>query len=95
MVTQIDRIWLWVCYIKSPIYPIFYLLKGDYMWFRISGLSEAHRRAATGLNPKPNKVTTASFLMLDSQLAGGKRFRVMLGLYRENGREHGNYYLGV
>ena len=23
-------IWLWVCYNKVPIYPIFYLLKGDY-----------------------------------------------------------------
>ena len=29
---QVDRIWLWVCYNKIPIYPIypiFYLLKGD------------------------------------------------------------------
>ena len=27
---QVDRIWLWVYYNKIPIYPIFYLLKGDY-----------------------------------------------------------------
>ena len=26
----VDRIWLWVYYNKIPIYPIFYLLKGDY-----------------------------------------------------------------
>ena len=26
-----DRIWLWVHHLKIPIYPIFYLLKGDYM----------------------------------------------------------------
>ena len=25
-----DRIWLWVYYNQIPIYPIFYLLKGDY-----------------------------------------------------------------
>ena len=25
-----DGIWLWVYYKKTPIYPIFYLLKGDY-----------------------------------------------------------------
>ena len=24
------KIWLWACYNKIPIYPIFYLLKGDY-----------------------------------------------------------------
>ena len=28
---QVDRIWPWVCYNKIFIYPIFYLLKGDYM----------------------------------------------------------------
>ena len=27
---QVDRIWLWVQYNKIPIYPIFYLLTGDY-----------------------------------------------------------------
>ena len=27
---QVDRIWLCVYYNKIPIYPIFYLLKGDY-----------------------------------------------------------------
>ena len=27
---SVDRIWLWVYYSKSPIYLIFYLLKGDY-----------------------------------------------------------------
>ena len=27
---QVDRIWLWVYYNKIPIYPIFYLLQGDY-----------------------------------------------------------------
>ena len=27
---QVDRIWLRVYYKKIPIYPIFYLLKGDY-----------------------------------------------------------------
>ena len=32
---EVDRIWLWVYYNKSPIYPIFYLLKGDY---RVLGL---------------------------------------------------------
>ena len=26
----VDRIWLWVYYSKNPVYPIFYLLKGDY-----------------------------------------------------------------
>ena len=26
----VDRIWLWVYYHKIPIYPIFYLLKGDH-----------------------------------------------------------------
>ena len=25
---SVDRIWLWVYYNKTPIYPIFYLLKG-------------------------------------------------------------------
>ena len=28
--TKVDRTWLWVYYTKIPIYPIFYLLKGDY-----------------------------------------------------------------
>ena len=28
---KVDRIWLWVHYEKIPIYPIFYLLKGDYI----------------------------------------------------------------
>ena len=28
---EVDRIWLWVYYNKVPIYPIFYLLKGNYM----------------------------------------------------------------
>ena len=32
---EVDRIWLWVHYIKIPIYTIFYLLKGDY---RLGGL---------------------------------------------------------
>ena len=27
---ETDRIWLWVYYNKIPIYPIFYLLKGDH-----------------------------------------------------------------
>ena len=27
---KVDRIWIWVCYNKIPIYPIFYLLRGDY-----------------------------------------------------------------
>ena len=27
---KVDRVWLWVYYEKIPIYPIFYLLKGDY-----------------------------------------------------------------
>ena len=27
---EVSRIWLWVYYYKIPIYPIFYLLKGDY-----------------------------------------------------------------
>ena len=27
---EVDRIWLWVCHNKIPIYPIFYLLKGGY-----------------------------------------------------------------
>ena len=27
---EVDRIWLWVYYNKIPMYPIFYLLKGDY-----------------------------------------------------------------
>ena len=27
---EVDRIWLWVYDNKMPIYPIFYLLKGDY-----------------------------------------------------------------
>ena len=29
-VQGLDRIWLWVCYSKIPIYPTFYLLEGDY-----------------------------------------------------------------
>ena len=33
----VDRIWLWVYYDEIPIYPIFYLLEGDYIqvdsWF--------------------------------------------------------------
>ena len=27
---SVDRIWLWVVHNKIPMYPIFYLLKGDY-----------------------------------------------------------------
>ena len=27
---SVDRIWLWVDHNKIPIYPIVYLLKGDY-----------------------------------------------------------------
>ena len=27
---SVDRIWLWVNHNKIPIYPIFYVLKGDY-----------------------------------------------------------------
>ena len=29
-VKAVDSIWLWVCYNKIPIYPIVYLLKGNY-----------------------------------------------------------------
>ena len=29
---EVDRILLWVCYKKIPIYPIFYLLNGDYKY---------------------------------------------------------------
>ena len=29
----VDRIWLWVYNNKIPMYPIFYLLKGDYICF--------------------------------------------------------------
>ena len=28
---QVDRIWLWVFLDSIPIYPILYLLKGDYI----------------------------------------------------------------
>ena len=34
-----DRIWLWVYYNKIPIYPKFYLLKGDYPY---KGLPTGH-----------------------------------------------------
>ena len=27
---EVDRIWVWEYYNEGPIYPIFYLLKGDY-----------------------------------------------------------------
>ena len=33
-----DRIWLWVYCNKIPIYPIFYLLKGDYRAGGLRGL---------------------------------------------------------
>ena len=33
---EVGRIWLWVDYNKIPIYPIFYLLKGDYMRLGVS-----------------------------------------------------------
>ena len=26
---EVDKIWLWIYYNKSPTYSIFYLLKGD------------------------------------------------------------------
>ena len=26
----VDRTWLWICYSKNPVHPIFYLLKGEY-----------------------------------------------------------------
>ena len=29
--SKADRIWLWVSYKKIPTYPIFYLLKEDYI----------------------------------------------------------------
>ena len=32
---EVDRIWLWVYYNKIPIYPIFYLLKGDCRFARL------------------------------------------------------------
>ena len=31
--TYLNRIWRWVYYNRTPIYPIFYLLKGDYNHF--------------------------------------------------------------
>ena len=36
---EINTVWLWLYYKKIPIYPIFYLLKGDYTqvlhyWFQ-------------------------------------------------------------
>ena len=47
---SVNRIWLWVQYNKNPIYPIFYLLKGDYRPV-IKSSAEAHsygsRSAAT------------------------------------------------
>ena len=33
----VDRIWLWVQFNKTPIYPMFHLFKGDYM-FKVHGL---------------------------------------------------------
>ena len=35
---QVDRRWPWVRYNKIPIYPIFYLLKGDSIIIRVFGL---------------------------------------------------------
>ena len=35
---EVDRMWLWVYYNKIPIYPIFYLLKGDYPLKGLEGL---------------------------------------------------------
>ena len=38
----VDRIWFWVYYDEIPIYPIFYLLKGDYnprLWIRLAELT--------------------------------------------------------
>ena len=32
---QVARIWLWVYHQKIPLYPIFYLRKGDYTWLRL------------------------------------------------------------
>ena len=34
---EVDRIWLWGYYNKIPIYPILYLLKGDYILLRMGG----------------------------------------------------------
>ena len=34
--SPLHRIWLWVYYNKIPIYPIFYLFKGDYMFLILS-----------------------------------------------------------
>ena len=38
---QVNGIWLWVYYNKIAVYPIFYLLKGDYiieMWGYVGDL---------------------------------------------------------
>ena len=37
----VDRIWLWVYYKMIPLYPIFYLLVGDYISYLCSGRREA------------------------------------------------------
>ena len=36
---EVDRIWLWVYYNKIPLYPIFYLLKGDCRILGMDGVS--------------------------------------------------------
>ena len=47
---EVDRIGFWVHYSKIPIYPIFYLLKGDYrvrcLGFRGLGFRVGARPAA-------------------------------------------------
>ena len=47
---QVDRIWLWVYFNKIPIYPIFYLLKGDHRPFQ-------PQKNGQGADPKPLDVS--------------------------------------
>ena len=38
----VDRTWLWVVHNEIPIYPVFYVRKGDYRFSTVLGFTTLH-----------------------------------------------------
>ena len=47
-VKVLNRIWLWVSYNKIPIYPIFYLLKGNILWAQVYPMQQLEASGSAG-----------------------------------------------
>ena len=65
---KVDRIWLWVYYNKISIYPIFYLLKGDYN-ISVRIVSPSERRLSHGFEMNASYFRLVGFYNLAASVS--------------------------